>query len=66
MANRGKNTNGAQFFITDAAAAHLDNGYTIFGECGPVDVVHKIASVPVRGDRPETAPEIKKVTISRK
>src|SRR4051794_30253480 len=30
MANRGKNTNGAQFFITDAAAAHLDGGYTIF------------------------------------
>jgi len=66
MANRGKNTNGAQFFITDAAAPHLDNGYTIFGECEPVDVVHKIASVPVRGDRPESAPEIKKVTISRK
>jgi peptidyl-prolyl cis-trans isomerase A (cyclophilin A) len=66
MANRGKNTNGAQFFITDAAAAHLDNGYTIFGECSPLDVVHTIASLPVKGDHPETPPDIKKITITRK
>lgn len=45
MANRGANTNSAQFFITDAAAGHLDKGYTIFGECGPVDLVHSIASI---------------------
>jgi peptidyl-prolyl cis-trans isomerase A (cyclophilin A) len=66
MANRGKNTNGAQFFITDAAAAHLDNGYTIFGECGPVELVHKIAEVPVVRDQAQTPPDIKKVTITRK
>ena len=70
MANRGKNTNSAQFFITDEAAYHLDpprGGYTIFGECGPVELVHKIASVKTgRMDRPETPPVIKKVTISRK
>jgi peptidyl-prolyl cis-trans isomerase A (cyclophilin A) len=66
MANRGPNTNGQQFFITDDAAPHLDNGYTIFGECSPVDLVHQIASVPVAGERPVTAPDIKKITITRK
>jgi peptidyl-prolyl cis-trans isomerase A (cyclophilin A) len=66
MANRGPNTNGAQFFITDEAAAHLDVSYTIFGECAPVDLVHKIASVDVAGERPKTPVTIKKVTVTRK
>ena len=66
MANRGPNTNSAQFFITDEAAFHLDGGYTIFGECGPVDTVHKIASIPVVREKPENPPVIKKVTITRK
>lgn len=74
MANRGPNTNGAQFFITDDAAFHLDfnertkkGGYTIFGECAPLDVVHALASVPMgAGDRPASPPTIKKVTIERK
>ena len=66
MANRGPNTNGAQFFITDEAAAHLDVSYTIFGECAPVDMVHKIASVEVAGERPKTPVVIKKISITRK
>lgn len=65
MANRGKNTNGAQFFITDGPAAHLDGGYTIFGECAPLDAVRKIATVEVKGERPVNPPKIKHVGIRR-
>jgi peptidyl-prolyl cis-trans isomerase A (cyclophilin A) len=65
MANRGHNTNGQQFFITDDAAAHLDGNYTIFGECSPVQTVHDIASVPLRGEKPATPVVIKDITISR-
>jgi peptidyl-prolyl cis-trans isomerase A (cyclophilin A) len=65
MANRGPNTNGMQFFITDAPAPNLDGGYTIFGECAPLDVVHKLAAWPVRGDQAINPPVIASVTIAR-
>ena len=71
MANRGPNTNGGQFFITDAATPHLTQmkSYTIFGECSPVDVIHKIAKKPSAtpgSDKPSAPVVIKRVTISRK
>ncbi|HEY0469810.1 MAG TPA: peptidylprolyl isomerase [Polyangiaceae bacterium] len=66
MANRGPNTNGQQFFIMDAAAKHLDTGYTIFGKCGPDAIIEKLASVPVRGDHSVTPSKIKKISIKHK
>ena len=68
MANRGPNTNEAQFFITEAAAAHLDSSYTIFGECAPVDLVKRIARVPQAGhnNKPITPVVIEKISIERK
>jgi peptidyl-prolyl cis-trans isomerase A (cyclophilin A) len=71
MANRGPNTNGGQFFITDAAAPHLTQmgTYTIFGECTPLDVIHAIARAPrpyPASERPEPPIAITKVTVSRK
>lgn len=67
MANRGPNTNSAQFFITDGDASWLDGGYTIFGECGPVETIHKLAGVEMATrEKPKQAPAIKKVTITRK
>jgi peptidyl-prolyl cis-trans isomerase A (cyclophilin A) len=65
MANRGPNTNGSQFFIMDGTAPHLDGGYTIFGKCGPEDVIQKLSSTPTVGDRAVEPPTIKKVTIRK-
>jgi peptidyl-prolyl cis-trans isomerase A (cyclophilin A) len=71
MANRGPNTNGAQFFITEStggSVANLDNlhSYTIFGECSPMDVVHEIGGVATGAMNRPTAPvTINKVTIAR-
>lgn len=69
MANRGPNTNEGQFFITDAAAPHLDGSYTIFGQCIPAEIVSRIARVPQSGppnNRPLTPVVMEKVIVERR
>jgi peptidyl-prolyl cis-trans isomerase A (cyclophilin A) len=66
MANSGPNTNGSQFFITEAGYDSLNQHYTLFGQCddASVNVVKTIARVPRDGnDKPLTPVKLKKVTI---
>ena len=72
MANRGPNTAGSQFFITEGPTPMLDDGarpgahYQIFGQCTPVELVQKHSGQPRDGrDKPFQDLKIVKVTVRR-
>ena len=76
MANAGANTNGSQFFIctgADAKGLNYQPNYTQFGQVtGGMDIVQKIASLPVRvgssgePSTPTVDVHINSVTITEK
>jgi cyclophilin family peptidyl-prolyl cis-trans isomerase len=63
MANSGRDTNGSQFFITDASPRNLDFRHTIFGQLiRGFDVLNAINSVAVDSNsKPTTTVTITKV-----
>ena len=62
----GINTASSQFFITEVPYPYLNQQYTIFGQCGNLDVVKAIARVPRdQNDRPRTLVHMKRVIIER-
>jgi len=68
MANRGRNTNTSQFFITLAATPWLDGRHTIFGRVkAGMDILAAIGKVKTQkpGDRPIVDVVMKKVIIKQ-
>src|SRR5271165_4702823 len=64
MANSGPNTNGSQFYITEAPTPWLDGKYNLFGQCEDLELVKKIARVETgANNKPKTPVTIKHVAI---
>jgi len=66
MANAGPNTQGSQFFICHAdLRTKLQKNYTIFGKLASgLDVLDKIAQVPLNGEAPVTRVDLLRVRVT--
>ena len=66
-ANRGADTNGSQFFITEVPSPNLNGKYTIFGQCdeASVELVKQIARMArdPRNDMPFRPVKINHISI---
>jgi peptidyl-prolyl cis-trans isomerase A (cyclophilin A) len=66
MASGGADQNDSHFFITEAAYPMFNGRYTIWGQCGNVDIVKAIARVPRDPvDQPLTPVHIQHVIVER-
>jgi peptidyl-prolyl cis-trans isomerase A (cyclophilin A) len=66
-ANAGPDTNGSQFFVTEAPYPSLNGGYTIFGQCdeASVELVKTIArAARDSNDRPYAPVKINKISVT--
>lgn len=65
MANKGPSTNGSQFFVTFAAAEHLDGKSTVFGRVlEGWETLDKLEEVKVdRKNRPTETARIERVQV---
>ncbi|KAG8522095.1 putative inactive peptidyl-prolyl cis-trans isomerase-like 6, partial [Galemys pyrenaicus] len=53
MVNKGRHSNGSQFYITLQSAPYLDRKYVAFGQLiEGTDVLEKLESVPTQNERP--------------